>query len=62
MKDLNGKEIDFADEKLFPPEYMMPKRNRQSAEKPHIGYADKSEDEEAENMAAFMRSKKAILE
>ena len=61
MKDLNGKEIDFADEELFPLEYIMPKRNRLVEEKIHIEYEEKSEDEEAEDMAEFMRSTDAIL-
>jgi len=51
MKDLYGKEIDFADETLFPPEYMMPKRNRLSAEKINSSYAEKSEEEEEEDIA-----------
>ena len=60
MKDLNGKEIDFSDEKLFPPEFMMPKRNRQDAKKSHIEFEKKGEEEEAEDMAEFMRSTNAI--
>jgi hypothetical protein len=54
MKDLNGNEIDFADEGLFPLEFMMPKRNRLSEEKVDIRYEEKSEDEEVEEMVGFM--------
>jgi hypothetical protein len=56
MKDLNGTEIDFANETLFPLEYMMPKRNRTSPEKIHISYEEKGEDQEAEDIAEFMHS------
>ncbi|MDR0312014.1 MAG: hypothetical protein LBI14_00290 [Treponema sp.] len=62
MKDLNGKEIDFEDEDLFPSEFMMPKRNRQGAEKIHSTFEEKSEDEVAEDISECMRSMNAILE
>jgi len=62
MKDLNGKEIDFTDEKLFPPEFMMPKKNRQSAKRIHSTFEEKSESEVAEDIAECMRSMNAILE
>jgi len=62
MKDLNGKEIDFADETLFPSEYMMPKKNRLGAEKINSRFIEKKEDEEAEEIAEFMLSMDAILE
>lgn len=60
MKDLNGKEIDFADEKIFPLEFVMPKKNRLKAKKIHIEYEEKTEEEEAEDFAKFMVSVDAI--
>jgi len=62
MKDLNGKEIDFADEKLFPSEFMMPKSNRLNLKEITTRYEEKSEDEIAEDMAKFMHTMNAILE
>ena len=62
MKDINGKEIDFSDEKLFPPEYMMPKKNPRNKEKIQAQYEEKSEDEVAEDIAENMRSMNAVLE
>jgi len=38
MKDINGKEIDIADETLFPSEYMMPKRNPLNEGKIHSSF------------------------
>ena len=54
MKDLNGVEIDFDNDTLFPLDFMMPKRNRTSPEKIIIEFEEKSEDEEAEDMAKFI--------
>jgi hypothetical protein len=62
MKDLNGTEIDFTDENLFPSDYMMPKRNRLSEEKIHSRFEQKSEDEEAEDIAECMHAIDAVLE
>jgi len=59
MKDKNGINIDFADERLFPLEYVMPKKNRYNKDKIHVEYEEKTEDEQAEDMAKFMLSVKA---
>ena len=54
MKDMNGVEIDFANETLFPPEYMIAKKNRENGGITHITYIDISEEEFIEKGLAFM--------
>jgi len=55
MKDLKGREINFADEEIFPMEYMLPIKNRVEKEEIHTEYEKRSENEEAEEMASFTR-------
>jgi hypothetical protein len=56
MKDLNGKEIDFSDETLFPPDYMVAKKNRKNEGDTTIEYDDRTAEEFAEMTADFMLS------
>ena len=60
MKDLKGKEIDFSDEVLFPPDFMMPKKNPINEEDLRIEFEEKSEEEVVEDMAKFIRSMSEI--
>jgi hypothetical protein len=56
MKDLSGREIDFSDKTLFPPEYMVAKKNRKDEGDTTIKYDDRTTDEFAEITADFMLS------
>ena len=61
MKDLNGVEIDYDNEELFPLDFMLPKINHLDKKISRVEYVIKGEDEDAEDMAEFMRSTEAIL-
>ena len=56
MTDKNGVEIDFADEQLFPPEYMVAKKNRQTDENINVQYIDFPEEELVQKGVDFINS------
>jgi hypothetical protein len=56
MTDKNGVEIDFADEKVFPLEFMIAKKNRQFGEKADVQYIDFSEEELVQKGLDFINS------
>jgi hypothetical protein len=54
MKDLNGVEINFDDEKLFPLEFMLPGKNPSEEKEIYVEYETKSPEEEVKEMAEFL--------
>jgi hypothetical protein len=56
MNDVNGVKIDFADEKLFPREFMIAKKNRQTGDKVAVQYVDVPDEKLVQMGVDFMNS------